>query len=106
MRWWEEKGSQSTSYNGCTIITRTLYRKKSSARKDFAVSVNVAYEDVKSEAEKIEGEYENLDIILKSSGLCTDTDHEFKTATASTICTCEPADSGTDEVMCVTSRQQ
>ena len=54
----------------------------------------------------MEGEYENLDVILKSSGLCTDTDHEFKTATASTICTCEPADSGTDEVMCVTSRQQ
>ena len=36
-----------------------------------------------------------------------DTDHEFKTATASTICTCEPADSGTDELdyVCICNQQ-
>ena len=50
------------------------YRKKSSSKKDLAVSTNLAYEEVNLKAKEREGGYENVEVILQSSGQWTDGD--------------------------------
>ena len=51
------------------VMIYLLCRKNSSIKKDLAVSMNVAYNDVNSKAEKMKGEYDNpANIILESSG--------------------------------------
>ena len=50
------------------------HRKKSYSKKDFAVSTNLAYEEVNLKAKERAGGYENVEVILQSSGQWTDGD--------------------------------